>query len=651
MFLFFPLNPAGPAHVSGHHASLLVHFAFFSSPSALSPRFSTMACLRGPPPGGRGTFLRRPFPLVLQKTRNSARPISPARGDSSPREKIASFLRAAMAPASPTDSSAQSAAESRVYVHLVGVAGSSGSGGQGNRKVEKKAVTVRLSSVAPVHGSFSVCQAFLRRLSPRVLSASRSSAAVSTLSSACRRPRSCLLSVAAPLVRGESCSSSTSLPSFSPSPYVQIVSDSAVPPSSSTLFSFSLSRSFVSSPFSSATPSSFSSALPSSALTSLLPSPLSPSSSAHSFTWSSAHSSSPQTASFFSFSRPDSATSSFRSLYVHTRAYSFTRAARQREDEARRHEAARKAFFESMNQTKKEEQEREAERRRQRAEVQKQGPFLHGQDYYQILSVKRSASQEEIKKAYLEAAKRHHPDQNPEDPADAAKRFQAVQQAYATLKKPWCRTLYDQELDGSFRSAQRTEAGREPGPGTRAAEKIWKETWEETAEQREQRRERYRRYAAGIREDLPYVDTINPVWIIAGTSAAVFGFAAYINDKGKKSFDAALNDDFTDEDFRGDKLVRAFFNPFSAKWERLPDGYDPPAPRTLHSFYRKQYPNIQFDAASLPANQLTLIKVPRSQTEPARLLVNRRTGETLWAHQIRPQVNKSSSEQSSTSDS
>ncbi|CBZ51730.1 Chaperone protein dnaJ, related [Neospora caninum Liverpool] len=324
------------------------------------------------------------------------------------------------------------------------------------------------------------------------------------------------------------------------------------------------------------------------------------------------------------FSSAISGASPFACVSVRTFAYGFSRGKRK-EDDARRQEAARKAFFESLNQKKREEKEREEERRKQRAEVQKQGPFLHGKDYYQILAVKRSATQEEIKKAYIEAAKLHHPDQNPETPAEAAKRFQDVQQAYATLKKPWSRTLYDQELDGSFRNPRRTGAAtHDPSRGGRAEEKIWKENWEETAEQREQRRERYRRYAAGIREDLPYVDTINPVWIIAGTSAVVFGFAAYMNDRGKKSFDSALNDDFTDKDFRGDKLVRAFFNPFSAKWERLPDGCDAPAPHTLHA-------------------------VPRSQTEPARLVVDKRTGETLWANQIRSR-NSSSSPVSDASD-
>ncbi|PFH33542.1 DnaJ domain-containing protein [Besnoitia besnoiti] len=333
--------------------------------------------------------------------------------------------------------------------------------------------------------------------------------------------------------------------------------------------------------------------------------------------------------SFASLDSPHASASGVRTYFSKSKAKS--------EEEARRQAAARKAFFESLNEKKKKEKkERAEEEARQKAEARRHGPLLQGKDYYQFLQVERSASQDEIKKAYIEAAKRHHPDQNPDAPAEAAERFQAVQQAYATLKKPWSRTLYDQELDGHFGGARRgsVDAGA-AAQSARAGEQIWKECWEETDEQRAQRRERYRRYAAGIREDIPHQDSLNPIWVIAGTSFAVFGFAAYINTKGKMSIDAALSDEFTDRDFRGDQLVRAFFNPFSAKWERLPDGFDPPAPHTLYNFYQKQYPNIRFDRASLPPNQLTLVKIPRSQTEPARLLLDMRTGQTLWATQIR----------------
>ena len=65
-----------------------------------------------------------------------------------------------------------------------------------------------------------------------------------------------------------------------------------------------------------------------------------------------------------------------------------------------------------------------------------------GRDYYDILGVKRTASADEIKRAYRKLAKQHHPDRNPDDPAAEA-RFKEVQQAYNVLKDADKRAEYD----------------------------------------------------------------------------------------------------------------------------------------------------------------------------------------------------------------
>jgi molecular chaperone DnaJ len=63
-------------------------------------------------------------------------------------------------------------------------------------------------------------------------------------------------------------------------------------------------------------------------------------------------------------------------------------------------------------------------------------------DYYELLEISRDASDSEIKRAYRSAARRYHPDANPDD-AEAEARFKEVANAYETLSDPQKRRHYD----------------------------------------------------------------------------------------------------------------------------------------------------------------------------------------------------------------
>ena len=65
-------------------------------------------------------------------------------------------------------------------------------------------------------------------------------------------------------------------------------------------------------------------------------------------------------------------------------------------------------------------------------------------DYYEVLGVSKTATDEELKKAYRKLAKKYHPDANQDNKAEAEAKFKEVNEAYENLSDPQKRRMYDQ---------------------------------------------------------------------------------------------------------------------------------------------------------------------------------------------------------------
>ena len=79
--------------------------------------------------------------------------------------------------------------------------------------------------------------------------------------------------------------------------------------------------------------------------------------------------------------------------------------------------------------------------------------------YYDILGIPNKASDDDIKRAYLNLAKKYHPDHNPHNRSIASRRFQAILEAYNALKTREKRAMYNRKLRIAAQNDNRKPTG------------------------------------------------------------------------------------------------------------------------------------------------------------------------------------------------
>ncbi|KAM6256893.1 dnaJ homolog subfamily B member 8 [Porphyrio hochstetteri] len=84
-------------------------------------------------------------------------------------------------------------------------------------------------------------------------------------------------------------------------------------------------------------------------------------------------------------------------------------------------------------------------------------------DYYEVLGLQRSASQDDVKKSCRKLALKWHPDKNPGNKEEAEKKFRAIAEAYGVLSDPQKRSVCDKPVKSSRSRRGRSATGTQNG--------------------------------------------------------------------------------------------------------------------------------------------------------------------------------------------
>ena len=144
--------------------------------------------------------------------------------------------------------------------------------------------------------------------------------------------------------------------------------------------------------------------------------------------------------------------------------------------------------------------------------------FSSGQEnLYDILGISRSATLQEIKKAYFHEAKKHHPDLNPNDPKATA-RFQKLSSAYEVLSDPTKRKKYDSMGDSYYQQYKQNAT---------TSEAHSRDTFNDVWEDIDVLKEAWKDYYTETKEELDYAvkradeGDFAPLWNIVDTNKFV----------------------------------------------------------------------------------------------------------------------------------
>lgn len=130
-------------------------------------------------------------------------------------------------------------------------------------------------------------------------------------------------------------------------------------------------------------------------------------------------------------------------------------------------------------------------------------------DYYKILGVEKTASADDIKKAYRKLAFKYHPDRNQGD-TDAEEKFKQVNEAYDVLGDEQKRKNYD--LGGQYYSSSYNGNSYSENQNPFGDEQFWQ--WFSQAQQNDQNNQTYsnEEYKQYYRKNYNYRETKSQLW-------------------------------------------------------------------------------------------------------------------------------------------